>query len=561
MNSQLCLGIHLGHDASAALVDEGGLVALVREEQCSNIKHYNGFPAQAIKYLLDNHLADRSISALAFSSLGVPIQFAHEAVLVNDRGQISRQMRTGNEDWCVAAVDRILNYFSNFPGRPHVAYMRQIRMLASVCAGVVHFIHHHRAHAAAHLLLPGDWTRSIVLDGKGDGLSGSVFDVAGGKFQLERGLGVSASLGAFYQCSTELLGFVGIDGEYKLMGLAAFGSIDAACFDDMYRRLRLALNLSRRNDGLDWEWVHYDKLYPGRATLNPLQGIRPPPWLAAWSQKLLSKDFAATVQAVYVKIFCEFLAASTKAGDRVLLAGGCALNCKANQIARRALPDRSLFVFPDAADSGLSAGAAGEALRVSGATIRPRRFPKYVGRMARNINLPTGAERLSIARACELICSGRIVGIYSGRSELGPRALGNRSIVASPIGPDMVNKINRRKGREPFVPVSPAVDEKYANDFFVLDGDEEFMTFATDAKPLAFREVPAVIHVDGSVRPQIVSRSGDTILSEILQALPDFGHPPVLINTSFNRHGNPTVDDPSEVSACLRDGVVDALFL
>jgi carbamoyltransferase len=255
-------------------------------------------------------------------------------------------------------------------------------------------------------------------------------------------------------------------------------------------------------------------------------------------------------------------------------AGGVMLNVKANALIRDRLQPTSFFVFPDSADSGLSAGAALEALHHQGAIHSPVAFTNpYLGidfdddavqaiLASWRSQYPLAIEDATVADIAAKVERGAVIGTFQGRLECGPRALGNRSVIADPRRLDVKDRINLLlKGREPFVPFAPSVLEEDAHLYWDGPIDYPFMTFAVHASEYARHTIPAVVHVDGTLRPQVVNDRRNALYTALLRAFKQLTGVGVLLNTSFNRHGQPIVGTPDDALLHVVNGWVEGVWM
>jgi len=482
----LVLGIHVGHDACASLVSSSGVISTIREEQLSGIKHHNGFPRRSIEHIRNLYLpADIRLDAIAFTSLGPFFGLPTEHVAVDIDGTTIAREEGSSEiaSFLVARNARLLTTYHGFEDRLHFSDENFATFNSLVTAYdrvSVYCVHHHLAHAACFRFGVSNPTRVCTLDGRGDAVSGAVFSVERGRLELIYIRPVQASLGAFYQCATELTGFLGVDSEYKVMGLAPFGIINK----QWYTLIRNFLHSNQ-----DWSWEPYRTLYPLRSKNNPIFGVVPPEPIHECFNSLSKQDFAATVQAVFEDAVVEYLKLYSHPGDRVFVSGGVFLNARCNQVIKERLCDRAFEFFFDSGDGGLAAGAASEVMYRRYGSKRLRYShdcgvaldEKELDRLIQANNLTS--RFVDVEELADIVLKGEIIGFCEGRSEVGPRALGNRSILASAFRPDLIDEINRRKRREAFIPVAPSMLLQTAQKVLSVDGSEEFMVVTVPSLP------------------------------------------------------------------------------
>lgn len=583
----LVLGLSAGfHDAAAAVVVDGRLVAAVEEERISRTKHDGAFPGRAI---------DAALAAAGASPADVGLVVHHERpVGVVDR-YLSTRLRTGPTAPRALFVD-LPKVVRTQLGAGH----RVARWFADrgVRTPPLAYSDHHLSHAAS-AFLPSPFERAAVItfDGVGEWASATVGRGDGARVQVDGQTDFPDSVGLLYTAMTEYCGFRPNSGEGELMGLAPFGEprfadvlldrvVDVA--DDGSVRLDqsyFAFLRGRRGTSRRWH-----QLFDG------------PPRPRGAVPGRREADLAASVQAVLDEVLLRTARHlhRTTGLDAVCLAGGVALNCAANGRLLREGPFEHVWVQPGAGDAGAAVGAAlwgavelGGAERVvagpdgmSGAFLGPafpaaevRSFLEGAGVPHRVVDQPDEL-RAEVARR---LADGAVVGWFTGRMEFGPRALGHRSILADPRDPDVQSRLNGLvKERAAFRPFAPAVLADRAEDWFDVGTDLPYMTVtvpvraerrtrvasgaaATDdlvAEVQQVRsELPAVTHVDHSARLQTVDEVRNPEFAALLRAFDDLTGCPVLLNTSFNARDEPVVCTPADALATFRRTGLDLLVL
>lgn len=608
----LALGIHWAHDASVAICSPRGIECAIQEERVTRIKHHYGFPRQALETALRYlGITASDIELVAFSTRGVLYpQHRHHFVVdvdgvrrpgkravrasglrsqiwedvVDQLGASARQVaRRGLEllgvRKRVGTRELVRQMWGEFADRHWIMFGDYLADLGLMDERIAHYyVAHHRAHAASAFRLSGLREACVLtMDGKGDGVSGTIYKGhPDGRMELVRCSAAPDSLGSFYQAVTEALGFVPVDGEYKTMGLAALGKENGQPnpFDGI---VRVEDGVTRSS--IRWTFRSYNEHNPQKKVLNPLNSV------AETEQfKKLLDQMPPEQLAYFAQAHCEQnMLAYARDGMRLtgshalVAAGGVMLNVKGNSRIRDELRPDHWFVFPDAADSGLAAGAAMEALYQAGALDGPARFwCPYLGHAYSDAEIRREVERyrqqygLAVrhlgdrgpAGVADALARGKVLGTFQGRLEAGPRALGNRSVLADPRSTAMKDRINLiLKGREWFVPFAPAVLEEDAHLYWEGSVEYRYMTFAVRATDYARRTVPAVVHFDGTMRPQVVSRAFNPWLYEVILEFKKLTGVGVVLNTSFNRHGLPIVGAPADALDHLVNGWVDALAI
>jgi carbamoyltransferase len=587
VKSPIALGIHFGHDASVAVCAPQGILFALQEERVSRIKHHFGFPRQSIQIALAHcGLDPQDIGIVAFSTAQAMFPDRRNAWIVphdGDRLPANAQVSTTARDKLPPAerlvqlrekVRRTWNEFASRHWCEHVDFMEEIGLLRD---SVAHYhVAHHRAHAASAFRVSGLSGNAAILtcDGKGDGLAATIYrGDPDGRMTYLRGSQAADSVGMFYQAVTEALGFVPVDGEYKTMGLAAFGQVNGRAnpFEGIVS-VRDGTLTSRQK----WTSASYNERHPDKKVNNPLGSVAQADEFQRLLDRFADHDVAAFAQAHFEEVMLKLAGDAMRVAQsqQLVAAGGVMLNVKANALISERLGPASFFVFPDSADGGLAAGAALEALFFEGHVAAPTTFRNpYLGHEFSDEDIGKALDRWKAQHALKIetttpervaarILEGKVIGRFHGRLEVGPRALGNRSVLADPRKPEVKDRINLLlKGREPFVPFAPSLLAEDASQFWDGSLDYPYMTFAVRASEHAKREVPAVVHVDGTLRPQVVCDDLNPGYAELIRAFKRATGVGVLLNTSFNRHGHPIVGSPDDALMHLTNQWVDGLSI
>src|SRR5271168_2921681 len=571
----IILGINAYHaNAAAAIVVDGRLIAAVEEERLNRVKYAAGLPAQAIQFCLDragakltqvDHIA---IPRDPWARLGTKLRFAVRMPrFALDRARVMRRFAGIREDIAAAfdvAPDAIRAQF--------------------------HRIEHHRAHlASAFFVSPFESAAVLSADGLGDFAS---FMCAAGEGPNMRVLGEVAfphSLGMYYTALTQYLGFWKFGDEYKVMGLAAYGQPE---FLDEFRHIvradgplsfKLGLDyFTHQNQGAEMSWRDASQTPVLGRLFSPYLEKRLGPTRKA-EESLVQRhlNLAASMQAALEEVLAaHWVALAKKTGEKSLcLAGGVAFNCLANGKIFDRSPFERVYVQPAAGDAGLSVGAA---FAVNHQVLgRPREFvmdhagwgPQFspleirdaVEKAAANGDDLQIAEHLDESVLLRItarhIADGKVLGWFQGRVEWGPRALGQRSILADPRRPEMKDVLNRRiKHRETFRPFAPSILEEATGEYFEKTHPSPFMTFAYNVRPEKRAVIPAPTHVDGTARLQTVSRTANPLYWKLIRAFGDLTGVPVVLNTSFNDN-EPIVCRPEEALDCFQRTQMDVLVM
>jgi carbamoyltransferase len=552
MAARYVLGLNIGfHDASAALLKDGALRWLIEEERLSRRKHAIAQPpVNAVRACLANE--------------GITIDSVDEIAIGWDfRGT----PLGGNRRFTEAGLRRML-----LPDNPPEK-LPPIR-----------WVRHHIAHAASAYYSSGyDDVAILVVDGAGEDQSATIARGRDGRIEVLREWPVAQSLGFFYTAASRWAGF-GDWGTGKLMGLAAYG-----------RPSRGALPLRKRPDGYAFTFPEPElpELSDSRAvaTLGPLVAYYPAfeanvapafcghfPYMAREGEEPIAyADFAATVQdALEEAMFGLIELARAEYGLPVLaLAGGVAMNCTmVGRIVHSGLFEQ-VYVPPVPTDAGVSLGAALVAAQEAG-DFHPTTIDHAY--WSEDVDLDASlaaakAESLAVRHlsddelhkyVAQALADGQIVGWARGRGEIGQRALGTRSILADPRERRSLERLNLLKGREMWRPVAPSILGEYLGDVMAgrVGHPARFMLAAGQVRPDMRQRVPAVSHVDGSARPQLVDRSTNPAYWSLIDAFRQVSGVPLVVNTSFNLAGEPIVNTPAEaVSTYVRGPAMDLLVL
>jgi len=569
------LGINAFHaDSAACVVRDGAIVAAAEEERFRRVKHWSGFPERAIRYCLDaagialsdvDHVAVNQDSA---ANLGRKLAFAltrrPDLRLVLDRLRNRRER---------AGIDTHLA--RTFPGQPF--------------RGRVHAVEHHAAHlSSAFHASPFREAAVVSIDGFGDFASAAWGVGRDTGIEVDDRVYFPHSLGVFYEALTQFLGFPDYGDEYKVMGLAPYGQ---PTFVGAMRRIvlleedggfRLNLDCFRHHrERIDYEWedgspkvgvLHAPSL---AELLGPPRGPDEP-----LGQR--HRDIARSAQAMYEEAFFHLLdALHARHGLAALaVAGGCANNSVANGKVTRMTPFREVYVQAAAGDAGGALGAALTVWHEQGGERCPAMSHAFLGpefgdeaiaaaladRRADVVAADCAVQRIDdddelCRRTAGAIAEGRVVGWFQGRMEWGPRALGNRSILADPRRADMKDLLNRKiKRRESFRPFAPSILREAVPDWFELDGDVPFMMQVYPIRAEQRARIPAVTHVDGSGRLHTVRREANPLYYRLIEAFRDATGVPLLLNTSFNEN-EPVVCRPEEALDCFLRTRMDVLVL
>ncbi len=551
---RIVLGIADNHDAGAALVVDGVVVAAVSEERLNRTKHSGAFPALSIAEVLRlGGVRPRDIACVAVGTAYTP------AAALRAARRWHRHLKAGASQFSYllhlyivyqVLIRRFgLEWVEKFASWP---VLRRELTRVGLRAPIV-FVDHHLAHAAsAGLSAPFDPALVVTIDAMGDGTSVAVHGCRGGRLDpVYRQSGLS-SINTYYSRITEFLGFKPLRHEGKITGLAAYAEAP--------RELVCLCEDALRFDGPGFSLHNYvlpdhvgDRFYRelGRYTRDEI---------AAAAQRNLEAQVGA---------FVSYWVHRTGLRD-VALAGGLFANVKLNQRIHELPSVGSVFVYPHMSDGGLAAGAA---MKV--AASPPGAMPTaYLGP-----DIPEDEAKAALAggglayqrprdleaRVARLLVEGKVVARAAGRLEWGPRALGNRSILYRADDPSVNDWLNRRLHRTEFMPFAPATLAEDARECYLeLAGAEEaarFMTICFSCTPWMARRCPGVVHVDGTARPQLVRVQDNPAFHRILVAYKRMTGVGTVVNTSFNMHEEPIVATAADAVRGYQEAGLDALVL
>jgi len=567
------LGINAYHaNASAALISDGQLVAAVEEERFNRVKYAAGFPVSAIRYCL--------------KAAGVTLnEIDHIAIPRNPWARMgTKLLHALRMPGFARERVRVLSSFVGIPETLAQAFDTDPKGMRAQ----FHRVEHHRAHlASAFFVSPFDQAALLSADGLGDFASTMWATGEGHRIRVHGSIAFPHSLGICYTALTQYLGFLKFGDEYKVMGLSAYGE---PAYSDEFRRIlvsegkgfRLGLKyFNHHRHGAEMSWRDAEQTpVLGRLFSSDLEKQLGPSRPAEAPIEQKHKDVAASLQARLEEVLFQLVREQRERSGRkaLCLAGGVALNCVANGKLFDQASFEQIFVQPAAGDAGLALGAAFHVYHeILG---YPRSFqmrqaywgPEYSAAQIRTAmdekrichdgldtwELPD--EKIAQATA-QYISEGDVVGWFSGRAEWGPRALGNRSILADPRRPDMKDTLNCRiKRREAFRPFAPSIIAESTGEFFKQSHPSPFMTFAYPLRPEKRNVLPASTHVDGSCRLQTVDRDANPRFWRLISEFGRLTGIPALVNTSFNDN-EPIVCAPGEAIDCFLRTQMDTLVM
>jgi len=550
------------HDSAVALLKDGHVIAAVEEERFSRKKFDDEFPKMAIEWCLkEAEIKPNQIDSVAFYDKPV-LKF--ERLLDN---------------YIAVAPRGLYSFLDVIPKWLHkrLWVKDEIKKSLSGFKGEIIFPEHHMSHAAyAFYTSPFEESAILTLDGIGEWSTTSIGHAKHNSIKITNDIRWPHSLGLFYSAFTYFLGFKVNEGEYKLMGLSSYGT-------PKYYDLILDNLIDVKDDGsihlnMKYFAFTYDKVMTNKK-FSELFGILPKTKdektlqihfdIGASAQKVLEDVILKMVNHVYEKTKMKNLC----------IGGGVALNGVANYKILKEGPFDNVHIPPSPGDAGSAVGAAqylyynyhnseriietdpGKRIHENvyvGPSFSNKQITKYLD--SENIPYKSFDRESLLKKTAQLIADGNVVGWYQGKMEWGPRALGNRSILADPRRADMKDILNAKiKHRESFRPFAPSILEEYAGEYFEIDVPSPYMSMVVPVKKP--EQIPAVTHVDGTGRLQTVSKNTNLLYYDLIHEFYKITDVPVIINTSMNVMGEPIVNTPEEAFEMMLKTDMDCIIL
>ncbi len=574
------------HDAAATLIKDGVVIAAAEEERFSRIKHDFEFPEKAINFCLN--LEGIEVEDLEYIVFFEKPFVKFERLLLCTMQTFPRSMKLFREAMVTWLGDKlwIKNLLQNKLG---------------VDSSKIIFSEHHLSHASSSFYCsPFNEAAILTVDGVGEWTTATLGIGRGTDIQLIKEIKFPNSLGLLYSAFTAFLGFEVNEGEYKVMGMAPFG--DPKYVEQVYEVVNVDEEGGFELD-MDYFSFHYsadktftkkfEKLFgkprdPKAEFFTDASGYpsyfgdKPDDYDEIAKQNQYYADIAASIQVVTEQIMVKMANYAYKeTGMKYLcMAGGVALNSVANRKILSQTPFEEIYIQPAAGDGGASTGAA--LYGYHSILGKPRNFvmehaywveehsPDAVQEFLKENNIPyelIDNEDKLLERVADSIQNGKVIGWHQGRFEYGPRALGNRSILADPRSKEMKDIVNVKiKFREPFRPFAPSILVDRAEEYFDLEDAEKhyparFMLYVTNVLEHKRDILPAITHVDGTGRLQTVRKDTNPKYYKLIETFGDATGVPVLLNTSFNLKGEPVVNTPAEAFSSFSASGMDLLVL
>lgn len=566
----IILGINAYHgDSSAAIIKDGKLLAAIEEERIRRTKHWAGFPSEAIKWCLS--WTEINISDVDYITVSRdPFARFYKKIIRVLSKRPSFSFIKG----------RLSNYEKIKGVKENLAEILGVDK-KDIRAKVVN-IEHHRAHIASSFFVsPFKEAAVVSIDGFGDFVSAMIGVGEDNRIDILDIVEFPHSLGVFYSALTQFLGFWNYGDEYKVMGLSAFGK--PVYLDAMRKLVKLKNNglfeldtsyFLHDNKGIEMTWLN-EKPAIGRLFSDKLEDLLGKSREKGEELSQKFRDIAASVQLMYEETFFHILnSLHNKTGlENIALAGGCIQNSLANGSIYNKTPFKNVYIPPAAYDAG---GAIGAAFYLWHQNLKKSRNFEMVSPFwgpsfdnskikmvldASNIEYKEMSEEQLIERVAKDLAEGKVVGWFQGRSEWGPRALGNRSILADPKGKEIKDILNARiKKREWFRPFAPVILKERVEEWFERHEEVPFMEKVYNIKEEKRELIPAVCHVDGTGRLQTISERMNPRYYNLIKEFDNLTGVPVVLNTSFNEN-EPIVNTPEEAIDCFLRTKMDVLVV
>lgn len=560
------LGINSAfHDSSAVILKDGKLLAAAEEERFTHIKHGKR-PIPFSTYQIPFHSIDYCLKTAGIDLKDVDhIAYSFNPYLLIEPGQaqaptieIPLNMKgyhsNGTDPWDTLFISSIINAPGQLvDGWPH--HLQQRFINSKTDDWQWHYIDHHIAHAAsAYYPSPYKSAAVLTLDGRGE-IATTTYSI-GNDNQLTRigQVNMPHSLGLLYERITTHLGFLQSSDEYKVMALASYGK---PTFEKDFREI---IQLTGNGKFVIKDENLEERFGPARLRNEPF----------TQHQFNIAHSLQKVLEESVIEL-TDWLQKET-GETNLCMAGGVALNCVMNSRIKQHGSFNNIWVQPAAGDAGTALGAAiwvdlqernstGRDFQMTHAYWGPEYSDNEIEEFLKKVKITYHEMKDPASETAELLANNKIIGWFQGPMEFGPRALGSRSILASPIDPSMQARLNEIKDREDFRPVAPVVIEEDANEWFEKADYSPFMLFVYNVRPEKANTIPAVKHVDGTARIQTINHDQHPAYYNLLKKFKEKTGVPVLVNTSFNTLGKPIVCTPRDAIECFWSSPFDALVI
>ena len=563
---KIVLGINMNHaDSSACIIAENQLLSAAEEERFNRVKHWAGFQKKSIEYCLNENrikfsqITDITINTNPISNI-IPKIFFFIKNYIQGEKKFEIWKRYKNK----INIKQVLS--KNFG---HSDFK-------------LHFIDHHLSHISSSLY-PSGFKKclAISIDGFGDFTSLVVADCRNQKIKVLKKVLFPNSIGVFYESMTQLAGFKKYGEEYKLMGLSAFGNpifydfLKENCFknNDLLRLNLDLFNFHKNNFIYNFEGEPNQNNLLNKTILELLENKK----INLKDKNLFSKNIASSAQKIFEENLINISKQYKSDHQNLILSGGCALNSLANGKLVEKKIFKNIFVPYCPGDNGGSIGSALYFLYKKNPNIDIKNIKNpYLGKKYSNQDILDIINKKYNSKikfkkfenyddlntlVCNHLVKEKVIGWFQERMEFGPRALGNRSIISSPIGPNIKNLINSKiKLRESFRPFAPSILEEKVSEWFYENPKSDYMSYVASIKKEKRNIIPAVTHIDGTGRLQTISKIQNEKFYNLIKKFESLTSVPILLNTSFNEN-EPIVMKPEEAIDCFLRTKMDFLVI
>ena len=551
------------HDSAAAIIKDGEIIAAAQEERFTRVKHDNNFPYKSIEYCLNSlGIAINEVDYISFYEKPI-IKFVR--IL---------------EQHVIHFPKSIKIFFDTIP-----AWLLQKLQIKEILKKELHyhgkivFLPHHLSHAAAsYYTSPFNNDADILtLDGVGEWATTTCGYIKNNEIKLEKQINFPHSLGLFYSALTAYLGFAVNNDEYKVMGLSAYGKNPKEYYSQIKSLIKLNSDGSYQLDTRFFSFEYREKMF-NKKLCHLLGGAARIPDSEMNSRY---ENIAAATQLVFEETLFHLLNKlhQKHPSENLLLSGGSALNSLANGKILKNTPFKNLYITPDPGDGGASLGAALYTYHSLLKNPKHQTLPSaYLGPEFTPWQINTAIKKYHLSSTfistnkklndllSDLLIKQKVIGYFQGRMEWGPRALGNRSILAAATSHKMQDIINAKvKHREMFRPFAPVILREHTKKYFITDKNipvsADYMLIVYPFKKSVHKLVPAVVHVDGTGRLQTIDKKSNPSYYQLINSYYHKTGIPLILNTSFNVKGEPIVCTPENAIECFLNTQIDYLVL
>jgi len=550
------LGINYLSESSISFMDNGKLKFSISEERINRVKNWYGNPFKSINEFL--HKYNINLNDIDFiATHGISVKKK-----IKSSNYIKKIKLINSSNLSLKKKKYLIEQLKLRKKKQISAIKRATRLINELKKKFkkkIYIYDHHKCHAASAAFFSG-WKKSYVLtaDGWGDDYSSKLYKFEKNEFYLKRSASILDSLGYFYGSITKLLGFKPHRHEGKILGLAAYGNPNKA-----YKEISKMISFNEKKKNF---------------TSHPENGLYLPLFNNNNLKTLLNnyskEDIAAATQKRLEDVVLDYIKSIDSNSINLSLAGGVFSNVKLNQKIRELKIIKDIFIFPNMGDGGLSVGACClchnhfkklESKKLNNYYLGFSYPENEILKTIKSFNLNYKKSKNVTSLIAQELHKGKIVAVFQGKSEFGPRSLGNRSILVSTTNSKINNSLNKKLGRTEFMPFAPITLDNQAKNMYLNFNkgkySSRFMTATYDCTSKMKKISPAAVHVDGTARPQIILKKQNPVIYKILKEYFKISKIPNLINTSFNMHEEPIVCNPEDAVKSFLRSKIDYLLI